>query len=41
VRAYEKYNEAIAGRQLSLKLAEPAIPDGSVAEAPVEPTPAA
>ena len=26
VRAYEKYNEAIAGRQLSLKLAEPAEP---------------
>ncbi len=25
VRAYEKYNEAIAGRQLSLKLAEPAV----------------
>jgi phosphate starvation-inducible protein PhoH and related proteins len=23
VRAYEKYNEAVAGRQLSLKLAEP------------------
>src|SRR5580693_2063502 len=32
VRAYEKYNEAIAGRQLSLKLAEPGI-----IEAPAEP----
>jgi phosphate starvation-inducible PhoH-like protein len=36
VRAYEKYNESIAGRQLSLKLADP-----SVVEAPalVETTP--
>jgi phosphate starvation-inducible PhoH-like protein len=25
VRAYEKYNEAVAGRQLTLKLAEPAV----------------
>jgi phosphate starvation-inducible PhoH-like protein len=34
VRAYEKYNEAIAGRQLSLKLAEP-----GVVETPAEPPP--
>ncbi len=27
VRAYEKYNEAVAGRQLSLKLAEPEVTD--------------
>ena len=34
VRAYEKYNEAIAGRQLSLKLAEPTSePHGSGARA--------
>ncbi len=32
VRAYEKYNEAIAGRQLSLKLAEPAVVEPLVAE---------
>jgi phosphate starvation-inducible PhoH-like protein len=31
VRAYEKYNEAVAGRQLTLKLAEPA------ADSPPEP----
>ena len=37
VRAYEKYNEAIAGRQLSLKLAEPGVP----VEAPLEPAPTA
>ena len=38
VRAYEKYNEGVAGRQLSLKLAEgiavepdPAVPDSAIA----------
>jgi phosphate starvation-inducible PhoH-like protein len=36
VRAYEKYNEAIAGRQLSLKLAEP-LPVAEPAAAPAEP----
>ena len=31
VRAYEKYNEAVAGRQLSLKLApDPAMPDPAI-----------
>jgi phosphate starvation-inducible PhoH-like protein len=37
VRAYEKYNEAIAGRQLTLKLAEPAAPDSSSAAEPAPP----
>jgi phosphate starvation-inducible PhoH-like protein len=42
VRAYEKYNEAIAGRQLSLKLAEPFVPETGIPEVsdtPVEPAP--
>jgi phosphate starvation-inducible PhoH-like protein len=40
VRAYEKYNETVAGRQLSLKLAEPI--DGTAsatAAAPATPAP--
>ena len=32
VRAYEKFNEAVAGRQLSLKLAEPEVPEPPVAQ---------
>jgi hypothetical protein len=35
VKAYERYNETIgAGRQLSLKLAEPAVEAAPAAEAP-------
>jgi phosphate starvation-inducible PhoH-like protein len=37
VRAYEKYNEAIAGRQLSLKLAEPAVVEPLVLTEPAPP----
>jgi phosphate starvation-inducible PhoH-like protein len=39
VRAYEKFNEAIAGRQLSLKLAEPAAPEVTPAAAEIAPPP--
>ena len=35
VRAYEKYNEAVSGRQLSLKLAEPAGPEPAASDEPV------
>lgn len=38
VRAYEKYNEALAGRQLSLKLGDAALPE--TIEVPAEPAPA-
>jgi len=42
VRAYEKYNEGTAGRQLSLKLADPlapAEPAAPVEQPPVQPSP--
>jgi phosphate starvation-inducible PhoH-like protein len=37
VKAYEKYNENLAGRQLSLKLAEPPIEEPVVETTPTEP----
>jgi hypothetical protein len=42
VKAYERYNETVAGRQLSLKLSEPAVelpaPNGATTPAPDLPT---
>ena len=40
VRAYEKYNEGVAGRQLSLKLAEPPTRLAAAEPLPAEPAPA-
>jgi phosphate starvation-inducible PhoH-like protein len=37
VRAYEKYNEGIAGRQLSFKLADDPLQRGMPLEPPLEP----